>query len=130
MDIDRLRAENARLQARVDNQEPWLAALGRLLVQHGIVRFPDDVLAWRDECDRLQARVEEAEEDKRVAITAIMCGHEKVKALAERHREALEALSRRVHHREEHPWPFEACMRADCSDARAAIAATPELTNR
>ena len=97
----RLKAENARLQARVDNQEPWLVALGRMLVEPRIVRFPDDVLAWRDERD----------------------GY---KALAERRGEALVALSRRVHHKEEHPWPFEDCVRVDCSEARAAL----ELTNR
>jgi len=33
----------------------------------------------------------------------------------------LEVLSRRVHHKEEHPWSFEDCMRADCSEARAAL---------
>ena len=36
---------------------------------------------------------------------------------------ALEALARRLHHKEEHPWIFEDCMRADCYEARAAIAA-------
>ena len=51
-----LRAENARLQERLDTQEPWLAALGRMLVQHRIVQFPDVVLAWRDERDGYKAR--------------------------------------------------------------------------
>ena len=48
-----LRAENAHLQAKLDNQEPWLVALGRMLVEYRIARFPDDVLAWRDERDAL-----------------------------------------------------------------------------
>ncbi len=69
--IGDLEAENARLQARVDNQEPWLAALGRLLAQHRIVRFPDDVLAWRDERDRHKALAERRGEALRKALPAL-----------------------------------------------------------
>lgn len=39
--ISDLKAKNARLQARVDNQEPWLVALGQMLVQYRIARFPE-----------------------------------------------------------------------------------------
>ncbi len=45
------RAENARLKWVKANQEPWLAALGRLMVQYKITHFPGDVLAWRAERD-------------------------------------------------------------------------------
>ncbi|KKL52717.1 hypothetical protein LCGC14_2282640 [marine sediment metagenome] len=57
-----LEAEVARLQARVKNQEPWMSALGRMLVEYRIVRFPDDVLAWRDERDRYKALAQTAEQ--------------------------------------------------------------------
>ena len=66
-----------------------------MLVQYRIARFPDDVLAWRTERDRLQARVEELEgvlhgdkgaiADQREAILGY-------KALAERRKEALPAI--------------------------------------
>lgn len=59
------------------------------------------MLTWRDERDGYKAR------DK-------LRGKE------------LDALARRVHHKEEHPWTFEDCMRSDCSGARAAISISPE----
>ncbi len=52
--------ENTLLKQVAANREPWLAGLGRFLFEHRIVRFPDDMLAWRDERDEAQGKLEAA----------------------------------------------------------------------
>lgn len=108
-----LLAENARLQERVDNQEPWLAALGGMLVHYRIARFPEDVLAWRTERDRF-------------------------KALAERRKEAGQRVDSRLrlasadcHRQWKHRGSWDDCELITCAndkaamDARAAIEEAP-----
>ena len=51
----------ASLKRVATNREPWLVGLGRFLFEYRIVRFPDDVLAWRDERDEAQGKVEAVE---------------------------------------------------------------------
>ena len=84
-----------------------------------IGRQKQEIADLEAEVARLQAELKTARAcDSDALMVSEVDGY---KALAERGAEGLTALSRRVHHREEHPWPFGECMRADCYDARAAI---------
>ena len=120
--VDSLRAENARLQAALtearacDSDELMVSefeegkrerdgykALAERAIERGVWLWHH---TWKRHLFMLGAEVERTD---------------RAEALAERRKKELDALARRVHHRQEHPIAFEDCMRADCYDARVAI---------
>ena len=56
-----LQRQLRQAQEKLANWEPWMSALGRMLTEHRIARFPNDVLAWRKELDVAIKRAEAAE---------------------------------------------------------------------
>ena len=62
-DLQAAKETAQQAQEKLANWEPWMSALGRMLTEHRIARFPDDVLAWREERDAAESNIATLQQD-------------------------------------------------------------------